>query len=153
VDESKFGKRKYNRGRRIEGAWVIGGVERSAEKKFFVEVVERRDSMTILDVLSRHIIPGSIVHTDCWKGYHNIENDLDIAHHTVNHSISFIDYETDVHTNSIEGKWAGLKNAITLRGKVTKTLDGHLLEHIWRFKHQDAIWKGLLHAFKTVYYE
>ncbi|KCZ77845.1 hypothetical protein H311_01137, partial [Anncaliia algerae PRA109] len=29
LDESKFGKRKYNRGRRIEGVWVFGGVEKT----------------------------------------------------------------------------------------------------------------------------
>jgi hypothetical protein len=27
IDESKFGKRKYNRGRRVDGAWVFGGIE------------------------------------------------------------------------------------------------------------------------------
>ena len=27
VDESKFGKRKYSVGHRVDGAWVIGGVE------------------------------------------------------------------------------------------------------------------------------
>ena len=28
IDESKFGKRKYNRGRLVEGHWVFGGMER-----------------------------------------------------------------------------------------------------------------------------
>ncbi len=73
--------------------------------------------MTILDVLSRHIIPGSIVHTDCRKGYRNIENDLDIAHYIVNHSRSFIVYETGVNTNSIEGKWDGFKNVLYFVGE------------------------------------
>ena len=27
IDESKFGKRKYSRGRRVEGQWVFGGIE------------------------------------------------------------------------------------------------------------------------------
>ena len=26
IDESKFGKRKYNRGHRVDGCWVLGGV-------------------------------------------------------------------------------------------------------------------------------
>jgi hypothetical protein len=66
VDEGKFGKREHNRGHHIEGAWVIGGIKRTRDRKFFVEVVERRDSETIIDVLSKHILPGSILHTDCW---------------------------------------------------------------------------------------
>ena len=28
IDESKFGKRKYHRGRRVDGVWVFGGIER-----------------------------------------------------------------------------------------------------------------------------
>ena len=27
VDEAKFGKRKYQRGRIVQGSWVLGGVE------------------------------------------------------------------------------------------------------------------------------
>ena len=29
LDESKFGKRKDNRGKKVKGAWVFGGVERT----------------------------------------------------------------------------------------------------------------------------
>ena len=32
TDESKFGKRKYNRGCRVDGCWVFGGIERVAKK-------------------------------------------------------------------------------------------------------------------------
>ena len=66
IDESKFGKRKYNRGHRVEGVWVIGGVERSDNRLMFAEVVEQRDAATLLDVISRHVAAGSIVHTDLW---------------------------------------------------------------------------------------
>ncbi|KAG0442322.1 hypothetical protein DMUE_0356 [Dictyocoela muelleri] len=36
IDESKFGKRKYNRGHRVRGTWVVGGVERSESRKIFL---------------------------------------------------------------------------------------------------------------------
>ena len=29
IDETKLGKRKYNRGHRVEGAWAFGGLERT----------------------------------------------------------------------------------------------------------------------------
>jgi hypothetical protein len=38
IDEAKFGKRKYNRGRLIEGQWCFGGFERVSKKTFFVPV-------------------------------------------------------------------------------------------------------------------
>ena len=66
VDESKFGKRKYHRGHRVEDAWVMGGVELTQDRKMFAKVIEKRDQGTILDVLSNHIHPGSVLITDCW---------------------------------------------------------------------------------------
>jgi hypothetical protein len=32
IDESKIAKRKYHKGHKVEGAWVFGGIERTAEK-------------------------------------------------------------------------------------------------------------------------
>lgn len=152
VDESKFGKRKYNRGHHIEGAWAIGGIERTEQGRFFSEVVTKRDSETICDVLSRHISSGTILHTDCWKGYCNIDQKLDVQHFTVNHSVEFVNHDTGVHTNSIEGKWAGLKRRICLRGRVSDRLDGYLLEEVWRKANEGTLWISLLRAMRTVGY-
>ena len=44
IDESKFGRRKCNRGRRVHGHWVFGGLERIT--CFLVEV-EKRDAATL----------------------------------------------------------------------------------------------------------
>lgn len=153
IDESKFGKRKYNRGHRIEGAWVIGGIERTAKRRFFVRVVENRNAETIADVLLDHVLPGSIVHTDCWRGYLNISEDVGVVHRTVNHSMHFVDPETGVHTNSIEGKWAGLKRRITLRGRVKDSLPDYLFEQIWRTRNKDKLWEGFLSSLKEVVYD
>jgi transposase-like protein len=154
VDESKFGKRKYNRGKRIEGTWVIGGIERTCERKFFVRAVENRNHDTILEVLSAHVLPGSIVHSDCWKGYLGIDEDLRVEHRTVNHKEGFNDEVTGgVHTNSIEGKWAGLKRRITLRGRVSENLPDHLFEQIWRKRNEDALWSAFVSALGDVAYE
>jgi len=69
IDESKFGKRKYNKGHKVDGVWVVGGVERTSERKFFAEPVKDRSAVTLIDVLKRNILPGSIVYSDMWKGY------------------------------------------------------------------------------------
>ena len=153
VDESKFGKRKNNRGSHREGAWVIGGIEQTNEIKFFMEVVDKRDAETIVDVLSRHIAAGSIVHTDCWRGYIGIDSKLSVSHFTVNHSVGFVNQENGINTNSIEGKWAALKRRITLRGRVQDKQGMYLFEQIWRFKNKDVLWDSFLDAIKDVYYK
>jgi hypothetical protein len=32
IDESKFGKRKYSRGHRVEGVWILGMIEKTVQK-------------------------------------------------------------------------------------------------------------------------
>ena len=41
IDESTFGKMKFNRGRCIEGQWVFGGICRQTKACFHVPVGQR----------------------------------------------------------------------------------------------------------------
>ena len=54
IDESKFGKRKYNRGRTVDGHWVFGGVERMTGECFLVEV-QQRDAATLLPIVQNFV--------------------------------------------------------------------------------------------------
>ncbi|KCZ75209.1 hypothetical protein H311_03817 [Anncaliia algerae PRA109] len=55
LDESKFGKRKYNRGNRIEREWGFVGVEVIEERKFFTVIIEKRDAETLNDIILKHV--------------------------------------------------------------------------------------------------
>ena len=68
IDESKFGKRKYNRGRRREGQWVWGGVERGSDE-VFMQITPSRDAATLLPVIIANVKPGTEIHTDEWRSY------------------------------------------------------------------------------------
>jgi transposase-like protein len=151
IDESKFGKRKYNHGRIIDGVWILGGIERTDEKKSFLKVVQDRTAETLHDIISRHVAPGSIVYTDLWRGYIGI-TEMNIIHRTVNHSQNFVDPNTGVHTNTIEGYWNGLKLQISPRNRTKKLITNHLLECIWRKRNKDNLWTSFLHALKTTGY-
>ncbi|GBN08085.1 hypothetical protein AVEN_273838-1 [Araneus ventricosus] len=101
IDESKFGKRKYNRGKRVEGKWVFGGIERGTTNCFF-KVVEDQTAETLIEITKKYVEPGSIVLSDCWQSYTSLKNE-GYTHYTVNHSKNFKDPVTGMHTNSIEG--------------------------------------------------
>ena len=60
IDESKFWRRKYNRGRWQEGHWVFGGIERVTGNSFLVEV-EKRDAATLVPLIQQFIWPGSVI--------------------------------------------------------------------------------------------
>lgn len=74
IDESKFGKRKYHRGKRVDGVWVFGGIERETKKCFF-EVVEDRSANTLIPIIKKYILPGTTILSDCWKAYSSIESE------------------------------------------------------------------------------
>ena len=83
----------------MEGVWVVGGVERTAERNMFAVTTRSRNARTLKGIIENHIQPGSIIYTDCWRGYRDEDlADIKKAHDTVNHSINFVDPVTGVHT-------------------------------------------------------
>ena len=64
IDKSKFGKRKYNRGRSVDGHWVFGGIERNGGDSCLVEV-PHRDAATLLPILVAHVRPGTTISSSC----------------------------------------------------------------------------------------
>lgn len=65
--KNKIGKRKYNRGHKVEGVWVIGGIERSRlknklpyeNKKLFMCPIIKRDSESIETVINKYVKKGT----------------------------------------------------------------------------------------------
>ena len=61
IDESKFGKRKYHRGRRVDGCWVLGAVLRSIEdghaEMIRLSIVHDRTRDTLQGLIQDWILP------------------------------------------------------------------------------------------------
>lgn len=154
VDESKLGKRKYNRGHHVDGVWVVVGVERTAARRVFVVPVQSRDGGTLQEIVRLHVLPGSIIHTDLWKGYTWLNEDMDYMHRTVNHSQCFKDESTGVHTNFVEGTNNGLKQRIMVRSRLRDGIEGHLDEFVWRRKHEkEDLWERFIDALRDIHYD
>ena len=153
IDESKLSKRKYNRGHHVEGIWVVGGVERTTDRKLFVVEVNNRNAQTLSEKIEQYVLHGSIIYTDCWRGYTFLDNNEHYTHQTVNHSVTFIDPITNVHTNTIEGTWSGLKNKIPKRNRTRDNLGNHILSFIWRRQNEGNLWNALLYALHNYYCE
>jgi transposase-like protein len=106
IDDSVFGRRKYNRGHPVKGQRVFGGVERESSRTFFVPVADRTAD-TLMTVINAWIKPGTTIISDCWSAYRNLDAQ-GYTHRTINHTIAFVNEEGD-HTNTIESKWGHVK--------------------------------------------
>jgi hypothetical protein len=82
MDESKFGKRKYNMGHRVDGNWVWGCIERIVDRntgrcsagRCVMVVVDKRDIPTLKPLILRFILPGTYIISDKYSSYHWIRN-------------------------------------------------------------------------------
>lgn len=148
IDEAKIGKRKYNRGRVVEGKWVFGGFERDS-KKLFVVGVENRSAETLLQVIKEWILPGTTVISDCWKAYNCLASE-GFVHFTVNHSVNFVDPDSGAHTQNIERAWREVRSSVPRYGRSEAHYLGYLCEFLWKRSlpdHRDrvhAVFKELI---------
>ena len=126
IDESKFGKRKYHHGHRAEGVWVAGGFCRET-RDIFAVAVEDRTAETLINIIERYVEPGTIIYTDCRKGYKpgNLRP-LGYLHGTVNHKKGFVNKRTGVHTYTIQGTWRRIKWKTPPSGRTKDRVTHHL---------------------------
>nr|XP_022904005.1 uncharacterized protein LOC111416268 [Onthophagus taurus] len=106
IDESKFGRRKYHRGRQVEGQWVFGAYEHGTGR-VFMEIVEERTADTLVPIIQKYILPGTTIVSDYWKAHDCLERNgyVDLR---VNHSITFKDPESTsrLAKNQLPGNFA-----------------------------------------------
>ena len=133
IDESKFGKRKYHKGKRVDGVWVFGGIERDNKANCFFFVLEDRSADTLIPLILDHIRPGSIIISDLWKGYSRLSF-LGYEHLTVNHKKEFKNPITGAHTNHIETTWHSLKIMKRKSGLAKSLIASYFAEFIYRRK-------------------
>ena len=133
IDESKFGKRKYHKGHRVEGQWVFGGIEEGSRRSFMFAVDDRSEA-TLLPIIETFIEKGTTIISDCWKAYCNLEKH-GYVHETVNHSKEFVNQNGN-HTNKIEGHWRQAKAKLPAFGIRKYAFSSYLAEFLWRYEHK-----------------
>ena len=151
-DESKFGKRKYHRGRR----WMVYGsleVLKDRVRSVFSQIVVERSALTLIPIIQKYIKPGPVILSDCWKAYRSLK-DEGYTHLTVNHSIEFKNKETGACTNLIESIWNAVKKSFLKTGSQKQLYDSYLAGYCIRKKYLNDIqdkFSVFLELIKKVY--
>jgi len=76
--------------------------------------LKNRKLETLISLIKKYVLLGSIINTNCWKGYCNLHKESYI-HCTVNHSINFVENATGVRTNTIKETRAAVKMNVAMR--------------------------------------
>ena len=100
-------------------------------------IVPDRSAQTMLPVITQHLRPGTIVHSDQWAAYNRVQGIPAVRqHNVVNHSIHFVNPATRVHTQNIESYWNRVKGKFKrMKGVHATMLPSYLDEFMWRERH------------------
>ena len=88
--------------------------------------------------IKNYVEPGTIIHTDCWRGYLGLEEHNGYKHQTVNHKVNYIDLETGAHSQNIERSWRDVRDNVQKMG-VKQNDHGHMSRIMFmkRFKNSN----------------
>ena len=120
---------------------VVGIVGRqSGEVR--LEVVEHADQTTLEALVQKSTLPGTKVYTDEWSGYDHLP-ELGRPHATVCHTPGQREWARDddgdgvreVHNNTLEGIWTGVRNFLRIfRGVHKEYLEQYIGIFEWGYK-------------------
>jgi transposase len=143
IDETYVGGvRKSGRGRPMRGdkvkTPVVAIVQR--KEKVIAKAVPDVTGATILPLVQKHVVPGSVIYTDEYTVYQGIktlrhdDKPANYQHHTIRHADG-VYVQGDVHTNSVEGFWMLVKTGIrgVYHSVSPKNLQSYLDEYTFRF--------------------
>ena len=110
---------------------IIGSVGRDTGQ-VRLRVIQHTDRHTLEQHVDQFTLPGSRVNTDEWPAYRHIMRE----HVTINHGLGEWARDEDgdgvreIHTNTAEGMWTGLRNFLRpFRGVHKKYLAGYVAMH------------------------
>jgi transposase-like protein len=106
-EKNKHFDKKLKAGRGSVGKTPVMGM-RERGGRTYAKTIISTDSATLHAEIKNRVEAGSMIHTDEWKGYNNLEG---YGHETVNHSARQY-VNGNVNTNSIESVWAVMKRGL-----------------------------------------
>jgi transposase-like protein len=149
VDESQFGKRKYNRGRIGRTDWFFGMCDADPGGRVYIVKVDRRDHETLCPIIFSCVEQDTVVMSDMWAAYGPLDK-YGYPHLTVNHSENFMDPDTEANTQRIESLWGTAKKWMrkhSYRWVVRR--EDYLHEWCWKYNNQFNFTKIWTTIFKS----
>lgn len=127
--ESKFWKRTNVKDRKVQNQWVFCGLEKDSTSCFLVTVIDKTPK-TLLKIVKKFIMPGTIIYSDVWKDT-SLEQEL-YNHLTVYHELTFRDMENGGVGNTTEGIWTMIKRQFPAAKRSKALFDGFIGEFMYR---------------------
>ncbi|KAG1044320.1 hypothetical protein G6F43_011469 [Rhizopus delemar] len=157
IDESKFGKRKYHRGHRVEGVWVLGVVEAIAlgtsrvmtvsqengatetrlvpqfkAGRRFLCTVPNRNVRTLIPIIRKYVVPGTTIRTDGWRAYSGLHPRERYNTRTGALQVAMMDSEQHIYRHQVVNHSLGFATEDQVRQNNTQgMINTDIIEGLW----------------------
>jgi hypothetical protein len=138
VDETVLSRRGIIRNptnfeaNRRDTIWMIGAIDNSASKNFYIARIPDRTVNSITETLRGVIHNNVTLLTDGHPSYPSVARNLSCNHRVVNHSHGFVALD-GTHTNNIEGFWSHLKSSMRKENGVKRiNIDRWIIQYTFR---------------------
>lgn len=112
INVPQYGRGRFGNTWRRKRSWVFGMLEiNSASRRPILRLVKKRNKNTLLPIIKKHVKRRSLVVSDEWRAYTSLSQE-GYRHVRVNHSQSYVDPQTGLHTQHIERAWQTYKREI-----------------------------------------
>jgi len=115
----------------VDGQWVPGIISRTTGE-MRLEIVPNRTAAVLLPLIESHVAPHSIIMSDEWAAYRQLQNINNYTHMTINHSVNCVNPVTGANTQRIESNWRAMKRVLATGGHKRQKLADSLAEYLWR---------------------
>jgi transposase-like protein len=117
---------------------IVGTLGRQS-KQVRLRVIQRTNAATLVDHVQRFTKRRATVYTDEWQGYNDLPRKQAMVKHRIKEWARDDDGDgiREVHTNSLEGRWTGLRNFLRpFRGVHKAHLSQYLALGEWTLNHK-----------------
>jgi transposase-like protein len=147
IDESQFGKRKYNRGHVTRTDWVFGICDQAPGGRVYMVCVAQRNTAILMPIIQKYVDRDATVYSGEWAAYNTL-NQQGYFHLTVCHKRNFVNPETLADTQRIESLWSSCKYWLRARHyRCPLFCNEYVAEWCWRYNQQRnwcKIWSSIL---------
>jgi hypothetical protein len=119
------------------------------QKKALVRPIEDRYEATLIPLIENHVVRGSIIHSDQWKGY------AALTEYGWTHLVAkkqFVDPESGAHTQEVKSFWNQIKRRVEFyhfEYNGNDGTEGRIVEAMYKFNFGSNSFKSFQEKFET----
>ncbi|XP_022187794.2 uncharacterized protein LOC111046535 [Nilaparvata lugens] len=125
----KFGEKRCNKGKVVEGQWALGGID-ELSGEIFMATVEKITSETLIQIIQKYVESGTTIVSNLWKELDCLKEE-GFEQLKMNNEMNFIIPDTGSQTLKIDAVFRAAKTSLLRCHKNNEFFSGHVSKYLF----------------------